>query len=52
MPKLCYFFFQNKNENQVFNMNEPNTMKKSKYQKYFHCFIVYILVTYAFWFNC
>ena len=26
-------------------------MKKSKYQQYFHCFIVYILVPYAFWFS-
>ena len=24
-------------------------MKKSKYQQYFQCFIVYILVPYAFW---
>ena len=23
-------------------------MKKSKYQQYFHCFIVYMLVPYAF----
>ena len=26
-------------------------MKKSKYQKYFHCFIVCKLVPYAFWFS-
>ena len=26
-------------------------MKKSKYQEYFHCFIVCILVPDAFWFN-
>ena len=26
-------------------------MKKSKYQQYFHCFIVCILVPYAFWFS-
>ena len=26
-------------------------MKKSKYQQYFHCFIVCILGPYAFWFS-
>ena len=26
-------------------------MKKSKYQQYFYCFIVCILVSYAFWFS-
>ena len=26
-------------------------MKKSKFQQYFHCFIVYILGLYAFWFS-
>ena len=26
-------------------------MKKSKYQQYFHCFIVCMLVPYAFWFS-
>ena len=26
-------------------------MKKPKYQQYFHCFIVWILVPYAFWFS-
>ena len=26
-------------------------MKKSKYQQYFHCFIAYIIVLYAFWFS-
>ena len=28
--------------------NKPNIMKKSKYQQYFDCFIVCILVPYAF----
>ena len=28
-----------------------NILKKFKYQKYFHCFIVCILVSYAFWFS-
>ena len=27
----------------------PNIMKKSKYQKYFHCFFICILGPYAFW---
>ena len=26
-------------------------MKKSKYQQYFHCFIIYILAPYVFWFS-
>ena len=34
---------------QIFTINKPNTMKKPKYQQYFHCFIVSILVPYAFW---
>ena len=25
-------------------------MKKFKYQQYFHCFIVFVLVPYVFWF--
>ena len=28
---------------QIFTINKPNIMKKSKYQQYFHCFIVHIL---------
>ena len=35
---------------QIFTINKPNIMKKSKYQQYF-CFIVYILTSYAFWFS-
>ena len=33
----------------LFTINKPNIIKKSKYQQYFHCFIVSILVPYAFW---
>ena len=29
----------------------PNILKKSKYQQYFHCFIVCLLFSYAFWFS-
>ena len=47
--KPCHFFFQN--ENEIFTANKPNTIKKSKYQEYFHCFIVCTLVPYAFWFS-
>ena len=36
---------------QIFIINEPNITKKSKYQQYFHCFIVCILVPHAFWFS-
>ena len=36
---------------QIFTINKPHIMKKSKYRQYFHCFIVYILVPYACWFN-
>ena len=49
MSKPCHFFFQN--ENEIFTVNKPNTIKKSKYQEYFHCFIVCTLVPYAFWFS-
>ena len=34
---------------QIFTINKANVMKKSKYRQYFHCFIVCILVPYAFW---
>ena len=34
---------------QIFTINKPNIMKKSKYQQYCHCFIVSILVQYASW---
>ena len=32
----------------IFTMNKPNIMKKSKYQQYLYRFIVYILISYAF----
>ena len=32
-------------------INIANIMKKSKYQLYFRCLIVSILVPYAFWFS-
>ena len=34
---------------QIFTINKPNIMKKSKYQQYFYCFIICILVPYTFW---
>ena len=49
--KPCHIFSQSKNETQIFTINKPNIMKKSKYQQYFHCFIVCILIPYAFWFR-
>ena len=48
MSKPRLIFSQNKNETYIFTVNKPNTMKKSKYQQYFHCFTVCILVLYAF----
>ena len=42
MSKPSHFLFQNKNETKIFTINKPNKMKKSKYQQYFHCFIVCI----------
>ena len=51
MSKPCHFFFQNQNETQIFTISEPNIMKKSKYQQYFHYFIICILGPYAFWFS-
>ena len=30
----------------------PKYIEKSKYQQYFHCFIISILVSYAFWVSC
>ena len=35
----------------TYAINIPNIMKKSKYREYFHCFIVCVLVPYAFWFS-
>ena len=49
--KPCHFFFQNKNETQNFTINKPNLIKKSKYQQYFHCFIVCIRGPFAFQFS-
>ena len=51
MAKPCHFFFQNKNATKVFTINKPNIMKKSRYQQYFHCFIVCLSGAYAFWFS-
>ena len=48
MSKPCYSFSQNKNETKVFTISKPNIMKKSKYQQYFDCFNVCILVPHAF----
>ena len=36
---------------QIFTINKPNIMKKSKYQQYCHCFIICIIGPYAFWFS-
>ena len=47
MSKPSHVFSQNKNET-IFTIHKPNLMKKSKYQQYFHYFIVCILVPYAF----
>ena len=48
MSKTCHFFFKNKNETLILAINKPNIMTKYNYQQYFHCFIVCILVPYAF----
>ena len=49
--KLYQFFFQYKNATEIFIINTPGIMKKSKYQQYLYCFIVCMLVPYAFWFS-
>ena len=33
-------------KNKLFTINQPNIMKKCKYQQYFHSFIVCMLVSY------
>ena len=48
MLKPSHIFSQNKDETQIFTINKPNIMKKSNCFQYFHCFIVCILVQYAF----
>ena len=48
---LVFFCFQYKSETQVFTINKTNIMKKSKYQQYFHCFIVCIPGPCAYWFS-
>ena len=45
---FCFKIMKHK----FFTINKPNIMKKSKYQQYFHCFIVCIIFPYAFWFSC
>ena len=45
------FFFQNQNKTQIFSTSKPNIMRKSKYQLRFYCFIICILISYAFWFS-
>ena len=52
MSKPCNFFFQNKNKTYLFTINKPNIMKKCKYQQCFYCFIVCLLVSYAFQVSC
>ena len=37
--------------NHIFTINKPHAIRKSKYQKYFNCFIVWIAVPCAFWFS-
>ena len=51
MSRPYKFFFQNKNETRILTINKPNMMKKSKYQQYFHGFIICILVPNVFWFR-
>ena len=36
---------------QIFTINKPHIMKKSKYQQYFNCCVVCMLVQYAFLFS-
>ena len=33
MAKPGHFFFKNKNDTQMFTINKPHIMKKSKYQQ-------------------
>ena len=42
MTKPCHFSLKIRMK-QIFTINKPHVMKKSKYQQYFHCFIVCIL---------
>ena len=46
----CHFFIQNKNETNFYHQ-ENKYNEKSKYQQYFSCFVVCILLPYAFWFD-
>ena len=48
MQKFFSFIIRMK---QIFTINKTNIMKKSKYQQYFRCFSVCILVPYAFCFS-
>ena len=52
MSKPYHFLFQVKNEIKNLTINKTNLIKKSKYQQYYHCFIVCMLVPYASWFSC
>ena len=48
---LVIFSFHNQYKTEIFTINKPNIMIKSKHQQYFCCFIVCILISYAFWFS-
>ena len=48
---LVIFSFHNQHKTEIFTINKPNVMIKSKHQQYFCCFIVCILISYAFWFS-
>ena len=37
--------------NHIVTINKPHAIRKSKYQKDFNCFIVWIAVPCAFWFS-
>ena len=60
MSKSCHFIFQNKIEINIhLNVNKHTfslsinqiLRKKNKYQQYFHCFIMCMLVPHPFWFS-
>ena len=52
MSEPYHSFIQVKNEIKNLTINKTNIMKKSKYQQYYHCFIVCMLVPYVSWFSC
>ena len=49
--QFVIFSFKIRMKQEIFTINKPDILNKSKYQRCFYCFIVCKLVPCAFWFS-